>query len=555
MKMLKGVKVIPLGGVEEIGFNSTVIEYENTQLLIDIGLGFPYGDLYGVDYIIPNISYLKKYRKLNGILITHGHLDHIGGLPFVLKELNFPTIYCTQFACELIKNGLERNGVDLRDVRFKLINKDSQLRFNNVNVSFFGVNHSIPESLGIIVKTPEGSVVHTGDFKFDNSPDFGEVSEYEKIAIAGKEGVLALLSDSTNSFVQGHSMSEKAIYENLFDIVKDAKGRVIVSTFSSLVSRIFQLIRIASVTNRKILVMGRSMQNVIDIALKLNYMTFEKNLFISPDKVNTLPPHMVMIIATGAQGETMAALSRIIRNESVDVKIKHGDTVILSASVIPGNDLLVQNLIDDLSEMGATVYHKGHEMDLHASGHGYQEDQKLMINLVKPKYFIPVHGYQSFLYKHAQTAMSVGIPDKNIIIMKRGEVLELNKTGFEKVGKVNASPVYVSGKNIGDVGNIILSERQQLANSGVLIVSALIDRKTNMLMEKPKILTRGFVFVKDNLELISSVADSAEKIIQEDLEQKRTETQSRDRLVNLIQKSLYRKTEKNPLILTLFTFV
>jgi ribonuclease J len=555
MRMLRGVKVIPLGGVEEIGFNSTLIEFENTQILIDAGLGFPYGDLYGVDYVIPNVSYLKKSRNLKAILITHGHLDHIGGLPYILKDLDYPPIYCSKFAAELIKNNFERNNIDASRVKLVTINRDSVVNLGAFTVSYFGVNHSIPEAMGIIVKTPEGNIVHTGDFKFDNTPEFGNVAEYEKIALIGKEGVLALLSDSTNSFKSGHSMSEKAIYNNLYDIVKDAKGRVIVSTFSSLVSRIFQLIRIAEATNRKVLVLGRSMQNIIDIAFNLGYLKIDQRIFISQDKAKNLQGNRLLILATGAQGETMAALSRIVRNENRDIKIKRGDSVILSASVIPGNDILVQNLIDELSQMGAHVYHGADEMDLHTSGHGYQEDQKLMLNLVKPKFFMPVHGFQSFLYRHAQTAEDVGIKPENIVIAKRGDVISFSRDGFNRLGFVTANPVFVSGTGIGDVGTQILSERQQLANSGVLIVSVMINKVTNMLIEAPQVNCKGFVFIKENQELITSIRTSSEKVLNEELHMKSGEQKIRDRLLSLLKKTIYNKTHKDPLLVLLINYI
>ena len=553
--MLSGVKVIPLGGVEEIGFNATVIEYESSQILVDAGLGFPYGDLYGVDFVIPNISYLKKNPKLKGIVITHGHLDHIGALPFILPELNYPTVYCSKFAAELVKLGFERNNIDATRVKIVVIHKDSVLNFGQISVSFFSVNHSIPEAMGLIIRTPAGNLVHTGDFKFDNTPEFGSVAEYEKIALAGKEGILALMSDSTNSFKSGHSLSEKSIYNNLFDIVKDAKGRVIVSTFSSLVSRIFQLMNIAEATNRKVLILGRSMQYVIDIALNLGYLKIDRKIFVRQDSIRNIPGNRLLILATGAQGETMAALSRIARDENPDVKIHHGDSVILSASIIPGNDLLVQNLIDELSQKGAYVFHGSDEMDLHTSGHGYQEDQKLMLNLVKPKFFMPVHGFQSFLYKHAQTGMDVGIPEANIVIPKRGEIVSFTRQAFTRLGMINASPVFVSGSGVGDVGTIILSERQQLANSGVLIVNALVSKTTNQLIEKPKILTKGFVFVKDNMELINDLATKAEELIASALVSKLNDLQTRDKLNTGLRKMIFVKTKKDPLIMAVISYV
>lgn len=515
------VKIIPLGGVEEIGINCTLIEYKNKILVIDMGLGFPEGDMYGIDFIIPNIEYLKKNKeKIAGILITHGHLDHIGGLAYVLKDLNFPQIFASRFTVEMISQNLNKHENLLPRATINTVNSDSTIHLGDFTVNFFRVNHSIPESMGIIVKTPEGSIVHTGDFKFDNSPALEPVAEYNKIAQVGATGVLALLSDSTNSFKAGHSKSEQQISNSLQDIIEGAKGRVIIATFASLVTRIIELIEIAKRTNKKVGIAGRSMHKIIEISQKMGYLGDLKSQLINTREVNHFADNKLVIIATGAQGEEMAALSRIIKDKHPDISIKKGDTVILSASVIPGNDIYVQNLIDELSIKGAIVFHQAEDMDLHTSGHGYQEDQKIMLNLVKPKFFIPVHGFQSFLYKHAQTASSVGIKDENIIIPRRGDVINLTRNGYSKGTRVKTMPVLISGSGVGDIGTIEMAERQQLGNNGVIIFSAVISREPRKVVDHPQIQTKGFTFYKGHMEFFNHLNEIGTQMLTKSIEDK-----------------------------------
>lgn len=551
--MLSELKVIPLGGVEEIGFNATVVEYRSSQILIDAGLGFPDGELYGVDYIIPNISYLKKNKKDLKIFITHGHLDHIGALPFILPELNYPEVYCTALAKELIVRSFERNNFDINKVKFKVVNFDSIVPLKDLNIKFFGVNHSIPEAMGIIVETDQGSLIFTGDFKFDNKPELNNKTEFEKLVEARRKGVLALFSDSTNSYKKGTTPTENSIYINLLKIIKEAKGRIIVATFSSLLSRIIQLIKIAQNTNRKVMILGRSMQNMVDIAFKLGYIKIDKSLFIQSRQAKSIPDNQILIIATGAQGEAMAALSRIANGENKDVKIKKNDAVILSSSVIPGNDISVQTLIDNLFKLGANVHFGTFEMDLHTSGHAYQEDQKMMIRLTGPKFFIPIHGYQSFLYKHAKTAAEVGINPKNILIPIRGNLITfINRQISVKEG-APAFPVYVSGKGIGDVGTTILAERQQLANSGTIIISILLHKNNFMLINAPEVFIKGFVYEKDNQKLIEDTERYILKLLNG--VNKANKKQLSDKLSNELQKYLFEKTGKDPLILPLISYI
>lgn len=551
--MLRSLKVIPLGGVEEIGFNATLVEYGNSQILIDAGLGFPNGELYGVDYIIPNISYLKKNKRDLKVVITHGHLDHIGALPFILPELNYPEVYCTKLAYELIVRTFERNNFDIKKVVFKIVDFNSRVNLGDFSFHFFGVNHSIPEAMGIIVDTDQGSLIFTGDFKFDNKPELNNRTEFEKLVEARRKGVLALFSDSTNSYKKGSTPTENSIYINLLKIIKESKGRIIVSTFSSLLSRIIQLIKIAQNTDRRVMILGRSMQNMVDIAFKLGYLKIDKSFFIQSRQAKSIPDNKIMIIATGAQGEAMAALSRIANGDNRDVKIKKNDTVILSSSIIPGNDLLVQNLIDTLFKLGANVNFGSFDMDLHTSGHAYQEDQKMMLRLTGPKYFIPIHGFQSFLYRHAKTAEEVGMNPKNIIIPLRGNIISFLNRVPKVVDTISAFPVYVSGKGIGDVGVTILAERQQLANSGTVIISMIFNKSSKVLITNPEVYIKGFVYIKDNQKLIDDTQFFVSKLIKNI--NSANQKQLSDKLVFELQKYLFEKTGKNPLIVPLINYI
>lgn len=547
--MQKKLKIIPLGGVEEIGINCTVIEYGDQIIVIDVGLGFPLSDQYGVDYVIPNIKYLKKNKhKIEGIIITHAHLDHIGGLPYVLEDLDFPEVYASRFSIEMINNKLKEHNL-LTKTNIKEVSSDSHLISGEFELNFFRVNHSIPESMGVIVKTPMGNIVHTGDFKFDNSPVNEPVTDYAKIAAAGAEGVLALISDSTNSFKKGHSKSEGSIGEALEKIVKEAKGRVVVATFSSLVNRLYQLIKIAEKHDRKVAIVGRSMENTIKIAKKLGYIDVPDSIFINRNKIKSIKDEKLLVLSTGAQGEDMAALARMARDNHPNISIKKGDSVILSASVIPGNDMLVQMLIDDLSLKGAYVFHNKDYMDLHSGGHGHQEDQKLMINLVKPKFFMPVHGYQSFLIKHGQTAETVGIEEKNIIISKRGSVIAFTKDKWQKEPSVPANPVLVSGSGVGDIGSLVLNDRQQLANYGMVVLVINLDLATKKIKGEPEVLTRGFVFAKENKVLISRIKDTAVQTVKNTVVQKENVNELKEEISKRLRKLLYEETQREPMIL------
>ncbi|MCA9385503.1 ribonuclease J [Candidatus Dojkabacteria bacterium] len=549
------LRIIPIGGLSFIGANCTAIEYGNDAIIIDAGMGFPSLDHLGVDYVIPNPRYMQQNaKKIKGLVITHGHLDHIGGIPKLIEPMGFPTIFASQFAKELILNKFDSDAKDIaHKVHVKTVTADETLRFGKITIEFFRVNHSIPESMGVIIRTPKGTIVHTGDYKFDNSPVNEPQADYAKIARVGaEEEVLCLMSDSTNSYREGHSLSESEIANRLEDVLAEVEGRVVVATFGSMVNRIVELLKIAQKLNRKVLISGRSMQVAIRIAQKIGYLDVPKTLFVKGNEIKKLPDNKVMILATGSQGEHLAALARMARNEHRDIKIKNGDTVILSASVIPGNGALVQALIDELYQLGADVIHN-EIMNLHTTGHGHKEEQKLMINLVQPKLFMPIHGFKSFLMEHAKTAESMGIPKKNIIIAGDGDIIELDKFGWKKSGRVPAKPINVSGSLVGDVGNIILDDRQQLASYGVVVFELVIDKKTQKLMSSPRIQSRGFVYMKTSKELISKSLE----IIGEEYEKnkKKGMDEIRDSVTKSLRKYYYSVTEREPMILGVITYL
>ncbi len=548
------IKIIPLGGVEEIGINSTAIEYKGEIIVVDMGMGFPENDQYGIDYLIPNPYFLGKNKKrIKAIFITHAHYDHIGALDIILPRLNFPKVYAPRFATELIKSRFKESKI-LNKVQIITYNEEDKFKFKNFQIEFFHVNHSTPDSFGIALHTDLGTIIHTGDFKFDNSPVGEKPANLKKIARLGANGVLALLSDSTNSFKNGFSKSESEISDILKDVVESAKGRIIVATFSQLVLRINQLLIVAESLNKKVAISGRSLETSIKIAKKIGYIKVSNDLFVNLHSIKNYPKNQQMILTTGHQGETMAALSRIARGEHKDIKIEKGDTVILSSSVIPGNEVLVQRMIDDLYKQGATVFHQA-IMDLHAGGHGYKEDQKMMLNLTRPKFFIPVHGYQSFLGEHAKTANTLGIPEANTIIAKNGQEILITKESI-KIGKrYKAFPLIVSGLGVGDIGQSVLSDREQLANFGVVIIDCIIDQKRRKIINELEVITRGFVYEKSLGKLISEIKDVANKEINSYVRSDLKSKEISEKVEKKLMKFIYKKIQREPMIFVLVRFV
>jgi ribonuclease J len=500
----QNIAIFALGGLGEIGKNTYVIQYQNEIILIDAGIKFPGDELFGIDYVIPDYSYLiENKEKIKGLFITHGHEDHIGGIPFLLKEINIP-IYAGKFALELIKEKLKEHGL-LNKVKLNEIEEDKIISFNDVSVDFFRTTHSIPDSFGIVVKTPYGNVVHTGDFKFDLTP-IGEPANISKIATVGDDGVICLLSDSTNSEIPGFSLSEKRISQTINDLFGQFTGRIVFATFASNLYRFKQAIEAAIIQKRKIVVLGRSLIKSVRIGQELGYLDIPKETLIEAADIKNYPDEQILVICTGSQGEPFAALSRIANKRHPQLSIKKEDTVIFSSSPIPGNTISINKIIDQLSRAGATVIH--HKLkDIHTSGHGAQEELKLMLSLVKPKYFIPIHGEYRMLKQHVELAHECGISLSQSFILDNGDVLEINKDDAKITGNVPANPTYVDGDGIGDIGAIVLRDRKKLSESGVLLAVINIDLKNKRIVSGPDIITRGFVFMRESEELLRKIKD------------------------------------------------
>ena len=549
--MSDNLRVIPLGGTEEVGINSTIFENKGDIIVVDFGLGFSEDDVYGIDFIIPNFEYLKQNKaKIRGIVITHGHLDHIGGLPYVLDQIGNPPVYGTKMTASIIRDKL-KDTKKLKDASVIEFSPDDTFKLGSFNLSFFRVNHNIPDSVGIVIGTQYGNIVHTGDFKFDNTPFEEPVTEYGKIAKVGMEGVLLLLSDSTNATKTGMSVSESSITPVLEGIIVNAMGRVIAATFSSLLTRVNQLISLAYKHGRKVAISGSSMVSTVSIAKSLGYLKVPKDLFIKIEDVPNYPENEVLIITTGAQGEENAGLMKMIMGEHTSINIKKEDTILLSSSVIPTNAFLVQKLLDFLVGSGAHVIHQS-IMDVHAGGHAHQEDHKLLFNLVKPKYFMPIEGYQSFLDTHIQTAKSVGIKEENILFPRNGLAFEYDESrGFIKKERIKHAPVRISGNTIGDLGNRVMKEREQLSGQGLVTVLFNVNSDHKLILPV-HVISRGFVFSKKSFQLIDIVEKKAQSLFESHFEGKEFETGDvREYISKRLQSFLFEKYGKDPLILVI----
>jgi ribonuclease J len=545
-----GLAVFALGGLNEVGKNLYVIQYDDDIVVIDCGNKFPDESLLGIDLIIPDISYLEdKKEKVRALLVTHGHEDHIGGIPFFLKKLNVP-VYATRFTLGLIELKLQEHKL-LRETELIEINNESEITLGKISASFFKVNHSIPDCLGIAFQTPEGTVVHTGDFKFDLTPVNHQHSDIHKMAEIGKKGVLLLLSESTNAERPGLTPSEQMVGNHMVDAFTKAKRKVIVSTFASNVSRVQQVVEAAIKTNRKLALLGRSMVNVVNVAIERGYLTVPEGMIIDSNEINELAPEKVAILCTGSQGEPMAALSRLSSGNFRGVDILPEDTVILAAGPIPGNERNITRIIDNLFALGAQViYGSGVTTGMHVSGHGYQEDLKLMLSLIKPKYFIPIHGEFRMLFHHRMLAESIGVEEGNTFILNNGDVVDIENGLARQTRKIPAGNTYVDGIGVGDVGDIILRDRKQLSEDGMLVIVVTMSKTEKKLISSPDILTRGFVFVRESEELLKNV----ERLITRTV----NEFHVHDRnywgaLKQDIRKSvgeyLYQKTKRKPMIL------
>jgi ribonuclease J len=544
------LRVAVLGGLEEVGRNCTLIEYGDDILLIDMGLQFPEEDMPGIDYIIPNMSYLKgKEKNIRGVIITHGHYDHIGGIPHLIPNLGYPAIYGLPITNAIIKKRQE-DYKDVKPLNITNVGLNDKLFLGKLIVEFFHLNHNIPDSIGVIIRTPEGTVIHTGDWKFDYQPTGELPADLQRIAKIGSEGVLALLSDSTNASQPGHQISESEIGMNLGDILTKTSGRIIIGTFSSLLSRIKQTIEMCEKLGKVVALGGFSMRTNVEIAKELGYMQFNPKTLIDLKNINKYPDDKVVIICTGAQGEKNASLMRIANGEHRDVTLKKGDTVIFSSSVIPGNERTVQRLMDTLVRKGAEIIHY-QMMDVHAGGHAKSEDVKLMIRLLNPKYFVPIHGNHYLLHYNAKVAESVSIPPERIFVADNGQVMVFkNGEGVLTKEKLPTDYVFVDGLGVSDETNVVVRDRQVLAEDGMVVIIATVDSKSGKLIQNPDIISRGFVFLKSHKELIEDLRNRVRKMVVESDPLSWPDTNEiRNKIRDYVGQFLFTKTEKRPMIL------
>lgn len=544
------LKVIPLGGLNEIGKNMTILEYKNDIIIVDCGMTFPEDEMFGIDIVIPDFSYItKNSEKVKGLILTHGHEDHIGAIPYLLKVLNVP-VYGTKLTLGLIENKLKEHNIK---GRLNTIAPGDVIKLGAFNIESIRTTHSVADAICLAINTPVGTVFHTGDFKIDYTPVDGEPIDFARLAEIGKKGVKLLLADSTNATRAGFTASEKVVGETLEGIFRNSETRIIIATFSSNVHRVQKIIETAVQFGRKVAFSGRSMVNVVNIAIELGYISVPAGVIVDINKLKGIPDKEIVIITTGSQGEPMSALARMASNDHKAVQIRKGDTVILSSTPVPGNEKTVSNVVNKLFEKGANVIYSD-IADIHVSGHACQEELKLMHSLLKPKYFMPVHGEYRHLKAHADIAMSLGKDEKDIFILDNGDCLALTDRKAIKVESVTpAEPVLVDGFGVGDVGNIVLRDRKLLSESGLIIVVASIDKASRQVISGPDIISRGFVYVRENEDLIGAARIIAEETLEKCSDQGITDwnvlkTKTRDSLRSFI----YEKTGRSPVILPIF---
>lgn len=542
------LKIIPLGGVGEIGKNMTVIEYKNEIIVVDCGLMFPSEEMYGVDIVIPDISYLLKQKdKVKAIVLTHGHEDHIGALPYVLKQLNVP-VYGTRLTLGIVESKLKEHGI-LESCDLRVVKPKDVITFGDISVEFIKNCHSIADSCSLAIRTPLGVIIHTGDFKIDYTPIDGEVMDLSRLAELGQEGVLLLLSDSTNVERPGYTMSERTVGETFDKIFGEAKDRIIVATFASNVHRIQQIINASEKYGRKVAVSGRSVENIVEVASELGYLTYPKDLLISIDDIDKYPKNKIVIITTGSQGEPMSALARMAASVHKKVEIIPGDTIIVSASAIPGNEKLISKVVNQLFKKGANVIYES-LAEVHVSGHACQEELKLIHTLVKPKYFMPVHGEYRHLKQHMLLAEKLGMDPANIFIADIGQVLEITESGARIAGNVASGQVLVDGLGVGDVGNIVLRDRKHLSQDGIMTVVVTIEKETGKVIAGPDIISRGFVYVRESEELMEAAKEVVKECLDKCLVNQVTEwAPIKTSIKDNLREFLYEKTKRKPMIL------
>lgn len=552
--MTPKIKIIPLGGLGEIGKNMTAFECGTDIIVVDCGLGFPDEQMYGIDIVIPDISYLKaNSSRIKGIVLTHGHEDHIGAIPYVMKELDVP-IYATPLTAALVELKLEEHDL-LYNTQIFTKKAGDVFRLGCFTVEFINVNHSIADAVALAIKTPLGTIIHTGDFKIDITPIQGKMIDLPRFGQLGNEGVLALLSDSTNVEKPGYSVSEMKVGETFDRLFKNCDQRIIVTTFASNVYRLQQIIDVAAKYKRKVGITGRSMENILRVATVLGYLTVPEGVLVDIAQINKLPKNKVVIISTGSQGEAMSALYRMAFSEHRQINIEPGDRVIVSASAIPGNENMISKVIDELFHKGAEVIYE-RNTDLHVSGHASQEEQKMLLALVKPKFFIPVHGEYRMLVKHAELGKLMGVAPKNVVIAENGKVIELSKKSIKVESSVQSGAVMVDGTGVGDVGSVVMRDRHRLAEDGMVVVVVTLSSWDNAMLCEPEILTRGFVYVKEAEDMLSELKRVTKEAVEacEDAGIKDWSA-IKSRIKSNVSAYLYKATKRSPMILPLISEV
>ncbi len=551
-KIKSKVKIIPLGGLGEIGKNLTVFEYEEEIVIIDCGMSFPDEELLGIDLVLPDITYLLRNKdKIKGFFITHGHEDHIGGLPYILKQINVP-VYATKLTLGLIESKLQEHNI-LSDCTLNMVKPGDIIETGSFNIEFIRTNHSIADSVSIALHTPIGIIVHTGDFKIDFTPIDGEVIDLQRYAQLGKKGVLLLMADSTNATRAGYTMSEKTVGETLDNLFIKADGRVIVATFASSVHRVQQIANASIKNGRKIAFSGRSMERISEVAMSLGYLFIPEEMIIDLNDVKKYPNDKITIITTGSQGEPMAALTRIAAGNHRSIQLEKGDTVIISSTPIPGNKKAVSNVVDDLTEKGAKVIYEAIE-DIHVSGHACEQELRLIHALLKPKFFVPVHGEYRHLLSHSKIAENMGMDKSNMFILEIGDVLELSRNKAEITNKVPAGRVLIDGLGVGDIGNIVLRDRKNLAKDGIITVVIVINKESKTVISGPDIITRGFVYVRDSEELMREIRRIVSKSVERCLDNDVTQwSEIKSAIRREVNTYVYTKMKRKPMVLPVIT--